>query len=92
MTNTIYTEVSGTTCYISGERGTVTGLHRSHGKTVGAFVKLDNSKTMLYVILGSTVGDRGQSHEVESARAISQNEFDRITGLDVARKEIGWAA
>lgn len=48
-TNTIYTETTGTTVLLDGQRGTLTGLHRTIRPgvtaptfdTVGAFVRLD---------------------------------------------------
>lgn len=89
--DTIYTEVSGTNCYVNGERGVVTGLHREKW-LLGAFVKLDERDVMLYVKLGNACGDRGSWHEVVSAREIDRDEFDRINTLDVLRREMGWAA
>lgn len=91
--DTLYTEVAGTTCYVGGERGIVTGLHREvRWGLVGAFVKLDERDVMLYVTLGLACGDRGAWHEVASAREIDRDEFDRINTLDVLRREMGWAA
>jgi hypothetical protein len=89
---TIYTEAMGTTCYINGERGTVTGLWSTCGHVTGAFVALDERPAMLYVMLGAKTGDRGQYHETTSAREIDREEFDRINGLDTLRRELGWAA
>lgn len=112
--DTIYTEVTGTTCRVNGERGTVTGFMLEVGKKVGAFVKLDERSAMLYVELGAQVAacscgrpdlgldghhvqcnvttGRSVHHEVTAAREIDRDEFDRITGLDEARREWGWAA
>lgn len=100
-THTIYTEVTGTTAYLAGQRGTVTGLHThpAHG-TLGAFVRLEGPTDaagrfiaqgpMLYVALGAKSGDRGQCHEVAGWRVIDRDEFDRINELDTLRADLGW--
>ena len=58
MASTIHTEGTGTTCYINGERGTITGLHRTaglHRRALGVFVKLNERPVMLFVEVGSSV-------------------------------------
>lgn len=88
-TDTIYTEVTGTTCYVGGGRGTVTGLHRNLGRTVAAFVKMD-AGPMLYVTLGHATGERDAWHTVTDMRRIDRAEFDRINELDTLAHELGW--
>lgn len=95
--DTIYTESEGTTCYIAGERGIVTGVnrapdHRANVRPVAAFVKLDERDAMLYLTLGPATDDRGAWHTVTAAREIDREEFDRINGLDALRRDLGWAA
>lgn len=97
LMDTIYAEVEGTTCYINGERGIVTGVtraadHNAHVRPVAAFVKLDERDAMLYLTLGSATDDRGVHHTVTAAREIDREEFDRINGLDTLRRNLGWAA
>lgn len=99
---TIYTEATGTTCYLGGQRGTVTGLHThpAHG-VLGAFIRLDGPTDaagvymapgpMLYADLGRATGERGQYHEVTAWRVIDRDQFDRITGLDTLRRDLGWS-
>lgn len=117
--DTISTSGTGTTCYVRGERGTITGLHRTAGlnrRTLGVFVKLDERPAMLFVEVGSPVAvcdcgrpDLGKAGhhpqcnlsretphrrhcEVTAVREITRDDFDRITELDVLRRETGWAA
>lgn len=93
----IYAEVEGTTCYVNGERGVVTGLtraadHRAHVRPVAAFVRLDERDAMLYLTLGEATGERGVHHTVTAVREIDREEFDRINGLDRLRRDLGWVA
>ena len=90
--DTIYTEAVGTTCYIGGERGIVTGLHSEGKHLAAAFVRLDESGEMLLVSLGNATGERRAWHEVTASRRITRDEFDRITTLDTLRRDLGWAA
>ena len=117
--DTISTTGTGTTCYVRGERGVITGLHRApglHPRTIGVFVKLDERSAMLFVEVGSQVAlcdcgrpDLGKAghhpqcnlsretpakrhHEITAVREITRDDFDRITELDVLRRETGWAA
>lgn len=90
--DSIYTEVTGTTCYVDGERGVVTGLHSEGKHLIGAFIRLDESREMLFVSLGKATGERRQWHEVMASRRISRDEFDQITTLDTLRRDLGWAA
>lgn len=98
---TLYAEVTGTTCYLNEQRGTVTGLHTHPVQgTLGAFVRLDGPVDergvylapgpMVYVTLGQRVGDRGERHEVTGWRVIDRDEFDRINTLDELRRDLGW--
>lgn len=48
----IYTESTGCTTYINGERGTLTGFTSFLAQVTGAFVRLDERPAMLYVTLG----------------------------------------
>lgn len=98
--DTLYTETTGTTCYVAGQRGTVTGLQRDLGRIVGAFVKLDGptdtegrytgAGALLLVELGHATGDRGAWHTVTGSRPIDRAEFDRLTGLDSLAHDLGW--
>lgn len=89
-TQVIYTESMGTNCYLGETAGIVTGRFLAAGKVVGAFVKLDTGG-MAHVTLGPAMGDRGQWHEVVRWLIIDRDDFDRITGLDEARRDWGWA-
>ena len=89
--DTIYTGSAGTTCYINGERGTVTGFqYTNHGASylAGAFIALDERVAMLYVELAATRDER--HHEVTSVREINRDEFDRMTDIDGIRETLGW--
>lgn len=113
------TGATGTTCYVNGERGTITGFHRTAGlnrRTLGVFVKLDERPAMLFIEVGSSVAvcdcgrpdlDKAGHHaqcnlsreapaqhhqEITAVREITRDDFDRITELDVLRRETGWAA
>lgn len=88
--DSIYTETLGTTCYLDGQRGTVTGLRHTGRILVGAFVLMADVDEMRYVKLGDPTGGRGQFHPVQSHRKITRDEFDRLNGLDVIRTELGW--
>jgi len=88
--DSIYVEVTGTTCHVDGIRGTVTGLQRDMGHLVGAFVRADETGAMLYVTLGAAVGERGVHREVLAVKPIDREEFDRLTGLAALRSEFGW--
>lgn len=90
MTDTLYTATSGTTGHINGERGTVVLIDYAQGFRRGAFVRLDERPVMLYAELGASVGERGGWSEVVSVREIDRDEFDRLTGLAGARREMGW--
>lgn len=97
----LYVETTGTTCYLAGQRGTVTGLHThpAHG-VLGAFVQLEGPTDaagtylapgpVLYVELGAAEGDRGQWREATSWRVLDRDGFDQLTGLDTLRTELGW--
>jgi hypothetical protein len=91
MTNTIYTEVRGTTAIIAGKRGTVTAIHHSSidSSTDGAFVSWDQGG-MAYVTTGQRTGDRGQHHEVQAVREIDRDEFDALSGIAALRTQLGW--
>lgn len=87
----IYTGTAGTTCYINGERGTVTGFVYSNGGAAyldGAFIMLDERPQMLYVEVQATREERW--HEVTSVRAINRDEFDRLADVDGIREALGW--
>lgn len=88
----IYTEVPGTNCIIDGNHGTVTEVVRELGlrrQPIAAFVHLDSGQ-MLHVALGRSTGDRDQWHAVRSFREIDRDEFDRLTEIDVLRRDMGW--
>lgn len=89
-TDTLYTEVSGTTAYINNERGTVTALRSMNGRKVGAFIHLDERNATIYAELGAPVGDRNAWHEVATAGEIDRDEFDRMNDMDEIRKALGW--
>lgn len=78
---------------VDGEHGVVTGIHyfgRSEiGAPVAAFVKLDNRPAMLFVE-GVFAGDKGEHMTIGEAREIDRDEFDRITTIDVVRRQSGW--
>jgi hypothetical protein len=80
-------------------RGTVVGFTRNRldatgavgiYRVDGAFVRLDVRPGMLYIELGEHVGDRLQHAEILGWREIDRDEFDRLTGLAEARREMGW--
>jgi hypothetical protein len=85
----MYTEVCGTTTYVTGKHGELTALHHMHGGTAGAFVK-ESDGGMFYVELGGRCGERGAFHEVTSVRRISRDEFDRLTDIPMFRHSMGW--
>jgi len=86
----LYTEVPGTTCYLDGRQGTVTGIHYAIGRKVGAFVNMTDSIEMRFVTLDAPTGERGAHQAVRSWRVITRDEFDRINGFDGLRLELGW--
>lgn len=90
MTDSIYTQVKGTTAHIGHERGTVVGFTRAGGALTGAFVRLHLRAAMLYVALGNPSDERGNWHAVIGSREISRDEFDRLSGLAEARLSMGW--
>lgn len=92
MSDTIYTEVKGTTCYWKGERGTVVQLLRPSASSLptSALIRLANRPAMLLAQLGGTHGDRNQWHEIRDAIEINRDDFDRLTGLAEVRREMGW--
>jgi hypothetical protein len=80
-------------------RGTVVGFTRNRLDQTGpvarylvdgAFVRLDSRPGMLLIELGEHVGSRSQHAEVLGWREITRDEFDRLTGLADARREMGW--
>ena len=85
----MYTEVTGTTTYATGNHGELTALHRMHGDIAGAFVK-ESDGGMFYVELGSRCGERDAFHEVLGFRPISRDEFDRLTDIPLLRHSMGW--
>jgi hypothetical protein len=85
----MYTEVTGTTTYVTGNLGELTALHRMHGEVVGAFVK-QHDGGMFYVVLGARAGDRDQYRKVESVLPISRDEFDELTDIALIRHSMGW--
>lgn len=55
-TQTIYTEATGCTTYINGERGILVEFTRGvAGYKTGGFVRLDERPAMLYVTFGASV-------------------------------------
>lgn len=90
MTDRIYAETSGTTCYVNGQRGTVRGFTRMGSRRTGAFISLDERPAMLYAELGHNFGDREQYNEVTAYREITRDDFDRIVGIPEIRTELGW--
>lgn len=87
---TLYAQTAGCTSYVAnGERGTTTAIDH-----YGAFVLLAERDAMFYIELGGRYDEDGKPlahREVVSAREIDREEFDRITGIDKMRKEMGWA-
>lgn len=99
VAETMYTEVAGCIVYIGGRLGETKSFRHSSGRTVGAFVQLANPEAetwagdMLYVELSAVpVGDRGTHREILNHRTISRDEFDVLTGLAQARRDMGWTA
>lgn len=91
--DTLYAGTAGTLCHINGERGTVRGFRYAYGQAnpaTHAYVVLDERPVMLLVELGQRVGDRLSWAEIASAREIDRDEFDRLTGLDEMRRQMGW--
>lgn len=89
MSDTLYVATTGCTCYLDGQRGTVTGLHNIGGTLVGAFVKTVDGP-MVYCNL--TAADDESHRTVVAYHKIDREEFDRITGLDADRVTLGWVA
>lgn len=88
---TLYIETNGTTCYLGGQRGTVTGLlHGTGHHLLGAFVLMAEKDEMRYAEISGLTGDRNQRAVVKKHRAITRDEFDRLNGLDTMREELGW--
>jgi len=85
----MYTEVTATTTYATGNHGELTALHRMHGDIAGAFVK-ESDGGMFYVELGARSGDRNQYHAVKSVRQISRDDFDRLVDVPLLRHSMGW--
>jgi hypothetical protein len=88
MTDTIWVRTLGTIGYVNGERGTVRCVTRSLGQVTGAFVRLDEREAMLYVELVHSEKDGWM--DVAASREIDRDEFDRLTGLADARRDLGW--
>lgn len=88
MTDTIWTKTLNTTAYVNGERGIVRGVTRALGHVSGAFVRLDEREAMLYVELVHS--DEEGWMKVTSSREIDRDEFDQLTGLAGARRDMGW--
>ena len=82
--------LTGTTCYINGERGTVTGYTEDKGRITGAFVSLAERPVMLYAVVGYAVEGSMTEKYVAGATEINRDQFDVLTGLDQIRKDCGW--
>jgi hypothetical protein len=88
MNEDMYTGTNGCTTYVNGERGTTIRLLTIQGRIRGAFVRLDERPVMVYVELGEPVGSL--HHKVVSFREIDREEFDRLNGIDIWRRDLGW--
>lgn len=93
MADRLYLRTTGTTCYLDGARGTVTGLHYETGKLIGAFVQMAESGKMVYCFLDRSTMSTDVSYcDVHRVREIDRDTFDQITGLDQDRVDLGWRA
>ncbi len=88
MTDTIWIKTMNTTAYVNGERGIVRCVVRELGHVAGAFIRLDEREAMLYVELVHNEKDGWM--DVATSREINRDEFDRLTGLASARRDMGW--
>lgn len=87
----LYIESTGTTCYLGGQRGTVTGLlHGTGHQLLGAFVLMADTDEIRYAEISGLTGERKTWGIVKSHRAITRDEFDRLNGIDTMRAEMGW--
>jgi len=91
VNETLYVSTSGCTTILDGEHGTTTGFHYTHNRTDGAFIVLDNGQ-MIYAELAMTSDESPSHREVLNTRHIDRAEFDRLTGIENLRTEMGWRA
>lgn len=87
----VYIETRGTNATVAGRHGIVTGFTYSNidGQTRGAFFATDDG-TMMFLELGAYLGERDAWKAVESAREITRDQFDILSGLAPLRSELGW--
>lgn len=90
MTESIYAETLGTTCYLNGERCTTTATRKRHGETVGVFAKSDERPVMYYVEFGGIDDDKPQWWFVKSVTQITRDQFDALVDVPLIRHSLGW--
>ena len=89
MTDLVYVAVKGTNVHTAIGHGQVTQVLHRGGAVSGVIVRLDEGGTA-YITTGARTGERDGWAFIDHVRRITRDEFDDLTGLTDARREMGW--